>query len=122
MITGQICIAQLFTAIQADVAVTLKQRGVGKRRNLGVSRHNPSVTRDDAVYFLRAYLTTVLRSPAADGDQWLADSPNHKLSGIQTNSILPCNPFNGLAGDIQAKNSGYTFEIGQSREHDGYLR
>ena len=57
----------------------------------------------------------MLCSPPPDGDQRLSDGPNHKLSGIQTNGILPRNPFNGLASNIQAKDSGYTFEIGQSR-------
>jgi hypothetical protein len=86
-------------AVEADVAVAAEQCLVGERRHMTYRRHHSALARDDAVN-VHVRLGAV-ETRLADCKHRIAERPHHQFARIETNGVLPAQPFDRLTGYVE---------------------
>ena len=103
MITGQLIIMVTAATIQTHMPVPTKQFTIGQGRDLALVGkfiftldRNDGIDRDDALFAREA------RGATMEGKDVFTRGPGNHITGIDTNSFLPGNPFDRLTGYIKS--------------------
>ncbi len=104
MVSTQGDIVKVIATIQAHVLISSKERAIGKGRLFTPLPVHFALARDNAVEGDNGLLTGDSRIATTNPEDLLTIGPVDQLSSLQTDSLLPAQPFHRSSGSVDSEN------------------
>ncbi len=121
VIACQLAVEVFVPAVQTDVAVAAEQRLIRQRRNVPHRRYDAAFARNDAVNFHVRLRTVEAGMSAADLKIGFAERPDDEFARVQTNGVLPGQPFDRLTRNVEPQDARRTLEVCQHHQPEMFL-
>src|SRR5690606_31278361 len=102
----QLAVGELLATVQAEVLVAAEENRVAERRGLRAAVIELAGAGHDAVQVDGAALVAEAGDAAPNGANLLSQGPDDELTGVERGGLLPGQPFDGAAGDVEAEDLG----------------
>ncbi len=104
MISTQGDIVKVIATIQAHVLISSKKRTIGKGRFFTRFSIHLTLARNNAVEGDNGLFTGDSRIATTNPEDLLTVGPVNQLSSLQTDGLLPTQPFHGSPGSVNSEN------------------